>query len=139
MTAGLPLICVMHNPFSKVDVSGESKFKMRPLPWLGFDPDLPPMAFKSFTADRQANACPFIFGTTVQTLEWGENLFSVCWFESNAVILYAENPLPGVSLCCEADDGSVVRHEFERIIQEILVELGEQGRIAPRRRAGDHA
>ena len=104
---------------------------MGPLPRLGLDPELPTMAFNSFAAYRQANACAFIFGTTVQTLEWGKNLFSVFWFESNTVILYTENPLCGVSLYCEADDGSVVRHEFERIIQEILVELGEQGRITP--------
>jgi hypothetical protein len=55
----------MHNPFSRVDVSGKSKLKIGPLPRLGFDPDLPAMAFNSFAADRQANARPFIFGTTV--------------------------------------------------------------------------
>jgi len=114
---------------------------MRSASRLGLHPDPPAVTLDNLSTNGQTDPRTLILVAPMQAIEGGENLLVIFRFDPDPVVAHAEEPLTLLTLA----DQVYLRlaapfGELEGVAEEILIHLGEQGRVAQhvrQRIAGD--
>src|SRR5690242_4194366 len=89
------------------------------------------MEVDNLSAQRQADASPWVRVTRMEPLKYHENPLSVGGFDSDSIVLTGELPLAAVLFGREPDGrGYVDAAELDRVGHQVREELDQQGSVA---------